>query len=81
MKIMFFTFLRGIWYYLQVAIIYLSSPLVASLYNIGTRLCSQRIIKVIIKLDNWELQRSQLCMIIILVQALGVSYVPKSSKW
>ena len=29
-------------YYLQVTIIDLSSPLGASLYNIGTRLCSQR---------------------------------------
>ena len=29
-------------YYFQVTIIGLSSPLVASLYNIGTRLCSQR---------------------------------------
>ena len=30
------TFLHGIWYYLQV------TPLGTSLYNSGTRLCSQR---------------------------------------
>jgi len=39
MEIMFFTLLRGIWCYLQVD---LSSPLRASLYNIGMRLWSQR---------------------------------------
>ena len=37
-----FYILRGIWYYFQVTIIALSSPLGALLYNIGTRLCSQR---------------------------------------
>jgi len=36
------TILRGIWYYLQVTIIDLSSPIGASLYNIGTRIRSQR---------------------------------------
>jgi len=35
----FFTCLHGIWYYLQVAIIDLCSPLGASLYKIDTRLC------------------------------------------
>ena len=39
---MFFYILCGIWYYFQVTIIGLSSPLGASLYNIGMRLCSQR---------------------------------------
>jgi len=39
---MFFTFLRGMWYYLQVTIIVIGSPIGASLCNIGTRLCSQR---------------------------------------
>ena len=37
-----FTLLRGIWYYLQVTVTNLSSLVGASLYNIGTRLCSQR---------------------------------------
>jgi len=36
----FFTFVRAFW--LQVTIINLSSPIGASLLNIGTRLCSQR---------------------------------------
>jgi len=38
----FCTFLCGICYYLQVTIIDLSSPIGASLYNIGTRIRSQR---------------------------------------
>ena len=38
----FLYILRGIWWYLQVTIIDLSSPIGASLYNIGTRICSQR---------------------------------------
>jgi len=42
MESMFFYILYGIWYYFQVTIIGLSFPLGASLYNIGTRLCSQR---------------------------------------
>jgi len=37
-----FYLLRGIWYYLLVTTTNLSSPLGASLYNIGTRLCCQR---------------------------------------
>ena len=41
-KVWVFCILRGIRYYFQVTIIGLSSPLGASLYNIGTRLCSQR---------------------------------------
>ena len=41
-KVSFFYILCGIWYYFQVTIIGLSSPLGGSLYNIGTRLCSQR---------------------------------------
>jgi len=35
-KLCFVTFLRGIWYYIQVSIIDLSSPNGASLYNIGS---------------------------------------------
>ena len=42
LKICSFYILRGIWYYFQVTIIGISSPLGASLYNISTRLCSQR---------------------------------------
>jgi len=36
------TFLRGIWYFLQVTIIDLSSPIGVSIYNTGARICSQR---------------------------------------
>ena len=42
MNFEFCTFLRGIWYYLQVSIIDNKSPIGASLYNIGTRISSQR---------------------------------------
>ena len=46
-------------YYLQVTIIDLSSPLGALLYNIGTRLCSQRrtssISKCRVKIRWWRL--------------------------
>jgi len=41
-KLRFVYILSGIWYYLQVTIIDLSSPIGASLYNIGTRIRSQR---------------------------------------